>query len=190
MRDGGDHILAASGISFGMEEEGPVSRFTADGTEFTMEMPGMFNVYNALAALQAIRCLDLDISQAAETLRKAHVKGRMERILVEKNIACYIDYAHNAMSLQCVLTTLKVYQPGRILLVFGCGGGRAASRRLEMGKVAGRLADMTIITSDSSAKAAVSDWRHSVTVHIVSKILAFVYTFLKKFILFFHSVIF
>ena len=77
MRDGGDHILAASGISFGMEEEGPVSRFTADGTEFTMEMPGMFNVYNALAALQAIRCLDLDISQAAETLRKAHVKGRM-----------------------------------------------------------------------------------------------------------------
>ena len=149
MRDGGDHILAASGISFGMEEEGPVSRFTADGTEFTMEMPGMFNVYNALAALQAIRCLDLDISQAAETLRKAHVKGRMERILVEKNIACYIDYAHNAMSLQCVLTTLKVYQPGRILLVFGCGGERAASRRLEMGKVAGRLADMTIITSDN-----------------------------------------
>ena len=53
------------------------------------------------------------------------------------------------MSLQCVLTTLKVYQPGRILLVFGCGGGRAASRRLEMGKVAGRLADMTIITSDN-----------------------------------------
>ena len=126
-----------------------MSRFTADGTEFTMEMPGMFNVYNALAALQAIRCLDLDISQAAETLRKAHVKGRMERILVEKNIACYIDYAHNAMSLQCVLTTLKVYQPGRILLVFGCGGERAASRRLEMGKVAGRLADMTIITSDN-----------------------------------------
>ena len=53
------------------------------------------------------------------------------------------------MSLQCVLTTLKVYQPGRILLVFGCVGGRAASRRLEMGKVAGRLADMTIITSDN-----------------------------------------
>ena len=53
------------------------------------------------------------------------------------------------MRLQCVLTTLKVYQPGRILLVFGCGGERAASRRLEMGKVAGRLADMTIITSDN-----------------------------------------
>ncbi|MGN0403893.1 MAG: UDP-N-acetylmuramoyl-L-alanyl-D-glutamate--2,6-diaminopimelate ligase [Bariatricus sp.] len=149
MQDEGECILAASQVNFGMGEDGPVTRFVADGIEFAMEMPGMFNVYNALAALQTIRCLNLDICQAAKVLEKAHVRGRMERILIEKNIACYIDYAHNAMSLQCVLTTLKVYQPRRILLVFGCGGGRASSRRLEMGKVAGRLADMTIITSDN-----------------------------------------
>ena len=67
----------------------------------------------------------------------------------DKNIACYIDYAHNGLSLKEVLTTLRTYDPGRIILVFGCGGNRAKSRRLEMGKAAGKYADHVIITTDN-----------------------------------------
>ena len=60
-----------------------------------------------------------------------------------------IDYAHNAMSLESLLTTLKEYKPKRLVCLFGCGGNRAKARRFEMGEVSGRLADLTIITSDN-----------------------------------------
>jgi len=60
-----------------------------------------------------------------------------------------IDYAHNAMALQSLLETLREYNPHRLVTVFGCGGNRARDRRFEMGEVSGRLADLTIITSDN-----------------------------------------
>ena len=60
-----------------------------------------------------------------------------------------IDYAHNAMSLESLLTTLKAYNPTRLVFLFGCGGNRAKSRRYEMGEVSSRLADLTVITSDN-----------------------------------------
>lgn len=144
-----DRILRGRNITFCMEEDGPMTTFQAGGNRFRMGMPGMFNVYNTLAALQTLRCAGVDIKELREYLRCAHVKGRMQRIFLKKRIACYIDYAHNALSLQNALTTLKLYGPKRILLVFGCGGNRAVSRRLEMGEVAGQLADFTIITSDN-----------------------------------------
>ena len=68
---------------------------------------------------------------------------------MQKNIACYIDYAHNGMSLRQVLQTLRLYNPSRIILVFGCGGGRAKIRRLEMGEAAGMYADKIILTNDN-----------------------------------------
>lgn len=132
-----------------MGAEGPQTTFFVEESKYHLAMPGMFNVYNALAALQTVRCLGFDIRKMDSVLAKMQVRGRMERIILAENIVCYIDYAHNAMSLQNVLTTLKYYQPGRILVVFGCGGGRSKSRRLEMGEVAGRLADLTVITSDN-----------------------------------------
>ncbi len=56
-----------------------------------------------------------------------------------------IDYAHNAMSLESLLLTLRDYHPQRIVTVFGCGGNRSKTRRYEMGEVAGRLSDFTVI---------------------------------------------
>ena len=142
-------VLKASEIRFYMDEGSPVTAFLADGEWFRLSMPGRFNVYNALAALQTMRCAGVDIKGLKKYLRKAHVRGRMQRIILKKRVACYIDYAHNAMSLQNVLTTLALYHPRRIVLVFGCGGNRAKSRRTEMGETAGRLADLTVITSDN-----------------------------------------
>ena len=71
-----------------------------------------------------------------DRLKHLVVRGRMERVDAGENILCYIDYAHNAMSLAKVLKMLRIYEPERILLVFGCGGNRAGSRRSGMGRVA------------------------------------------------------
>jgi UDP-N-acetylmuramoyl-L-alanyl-D-glutamate--2,6-diaminopimelate ligase len=76
-------------------------------------------------------------------------KGRIEMIKVSDDFTLMIDYAHNAMSLQSLLETLKEYHPKRLVCVFGCGGNRSKLRRYEMGEVSGRMADLTVITSDN-----------------------------------------
>lgn len=68
---------------------------------------------------------------------------------VSSKFTLMIDYAHNAMSLNSLLTTLKEYDPKRLVCLFGCGGNRSRDRRFEMGEVSSRLADLTIVTSDN-----------------------------------------
>lgn len=70
-------------------------------------------------------------------------------VKVSNDFTLMIDYAHNAMSLESLLTTLKEYNPKRLVCLFGCGGNRSKARRYEMGEVSGKLADLTIITSDN-----------------------------------------
>ena len=82
-------------------------------------------------------------------LLQAHVKGRIEMIPISPDYSLMIDYAHNAMALESLLTTLKEYHPKRLVCLFGCGGNRSKLRRFEMGEVSGKLADLTIITSDN-----------------------------------------
>ena len=79
------------------------------------------------------------------------VKGRIEIVPVTKRYTLMIDYAHNAMALESLLTTLKgrVGGGGRLVCLFGCGGNRAKSRRYEMGEVSSKLADLTVVTSDN-----------------------------------------
>lgn len=68
---------------------------------------------------------------------------------VSDDFTLMIDYAHNAMSLKSLLSTLQEYEPGRLVCLFGCGGNRSKLRRYEMGEVSGNMADLTIITSDN-----------------------------------------
>lgn len=70
-------------------------------------------------------------------------------VKVSDDFTLMIDYAHNAMALESLLHTLREYDPGRLVCVFGCGGNRSRARRFEMGEVSGRLADLTVITSDN-----------------------------------------
>ena len=84
-----------------------------------------------------------------KALLGAKVKGRIEIVKVSDDFTLMIDYAHNAMALESLLTTLKEYNPNRLVCLFGCGGNRSKLRRYEMGEVSGRLADLTIITSDN-----------------------------------------
>ena len=111
--------------------------------------PGRFSVYNALCAIAICRHFDVTEDNICRSLGQIHVRGRIEMVKVSDKFTLMIDYAHNAMALESLLKTLREYDPGRLVCVFGCGGNRSRDRRFEMGEVSGRLADFTIITSDN-----------------------------------------
>lgn len=128
-----------------------VAYHVAGVMEFDVEIdiPGTFSVYNSLTAISVCRHFEVPAELIKDALKKAKVKGRIEMVKVSDDFTLMIDYAHNAMSLESLLTTLKEYHPKRLVCLFGCGGNRSRDRRFEMGEVSGRLADLTIITSDN-----------------------------------------
>lgn len=119
--------------------------------DFKVEVttPGRFSVYNALTAIAICRHFGVDEQTIKKAFLEAKAKGRIEMVKVSDDFTLMIDYAHNAMSLESLLSTLKEYEPNRLICLFGCGGNRSKLRRYEMGEVSGRLADLTIITSDN-----------------------------------------
>lgn len=117
--------------------------------EVEIDVPGKFSVYNSLTAIAICRHFNTDINKIKAALKVAKVKGRIEMIDVSDDFTLMIDYAHNAMSLESLLTTLKEYNPKRLVCLFGCGGNRSKLRRYEMGEVSGKLADLSVITSDN-----------------------------------------
>ena len=114
-----------------------------------IDMPGRFSVYNSLVAIAVCRHFDIPKEDMLAALEVVQTKGRIEKVKVSDDITLMIDYAHNAMSLESLLTTLKEYNPKRLVCLFGCGGNRSKLRRYEMGEVSGNLADLTVITSDN-----------------------------------------
>lgn len=118
-------------------------------TKVEIPFPGRFSVYNALCAIAICRHFGVEETLMQKALLGAKAKGRIERVEISPKFTLLIDYAHNAMALESLLTTLREYAPKRLVCLFGCGGNRARSRRFEMGEVSGRLADLTIITSDN-----------------------------------------
>ena len=118
-------------------------------------MPGKFNADNALAAL-SVCALALDgktdedgRKKMLTALTNIRVDGRMEIAHVSKTCSVIIDYAHNAVSMESLLSTLRDYNPKRLVCVFGCGGNRAKERRYSMGEIGGRMADFCILTADN-----------------------------------------
>ncbi len=137
-------FLRESGnLGMGFEVEGLINLSVQIAT------PGRFSVYNALTAIAICRHFGVQEEDITKALLQAKVKGRIEPVKVSDQFTLMIDYAHNAMALKSLLTTLRAYEPHRLVCLFGCGGNRAKSRRYEMGEVSGNLADLTIITSDN-----------------------------------------
>lgn len=114
-----------------------------------IDIPGDFSVYNSLTAIAVCRHFDVPVENIRKALKVAKVKGRIEMVKVSEHFTMMIDYAHNAMSLESLLHTLRDYHPERIVTIFGCGGNRSKTRRYEMGEVSGNMSDFTIITSDN-----------------------------------------
>ena len=114
-----------------------------------MDVPGKFSVYNSLTAIAICRHFGVKEEAIKEALKGIRVKGRVELLPVSDHFTLMIDYAHNAMSLESLLTTLREYDPKRLVCLFGCGGNRSKLRRYEMGEISSKLADLTVITSDN-----------------------------------------
>ena len=114
-----------------------------------IDIPGDFSVYNSLTAIAVCRHFNVPAENIQKALKVAKVRGRIEMVKVSDEFTMMIDYAHNAMSLESLLHTLRDYHPERIVTIFGCGGDRSRTRRFEMGEVSGRMSNFTIITSDN-----------------------------------------
>lgn len=125
--------------------------------DIDVDIPGRFSVYNAMAAITT--ALKVGISEKAilKGLDTVTVKGRVEAVPVPGNYTLLIDYAHNALSMENILTTLGEYNHNRLIVMFGAGGNRPKVRRYEMGETAGRLADLSVLTEDNSRDEDVMD---------------------------------
>lgn len=152
LRAKNEHLISENGfLGVHFETEG-MKTLSLD-----VGIPGKFNVYNALAAICAVSFFDIPDDAIVKGLRIAKVKGRVEPVKVPGNYTLLIDYAHNALSMENVLTTLRHYNPNRLITMFGAGGNRPKVRRYEMGEVSGRLSDLSVITEDNSRFEDVMD---------------------------------
>ena len=128
------------------------SEFAVHGAlegSFLLNMPGSFNVSNALAALSAAHMAGVDAKAIETGLKTVYVKGRTQVLDTPGHYTMLIDYAHNAVSMENLLTMLRSYEPGRLICLFGGGGNRARARRWDMGEMSGKYADLTVLTMDN-----------------------------------------
>ena len=117
--------------------------------QMVVDLPGEFSVHNSLAAIAVADLMHVPVADIQTILKQIKVRGRVELIPISDAFTLMIDYAHNAMALESLLTALRAYNPKRLVTLFGCGGNRSKDRRFEMGEVSGNMADFTIITSDN-----------------------------------------
>jgi len=138
--------------SFTYNLDGIVAELVTPQNGFRLQSPlvGDFNLKNLLAAVGAGLGLHLDPRRIQAALAGvAGIPGRLERIPTKRGGYIFVDYAHTPDALENVLTTLRNLKPSRLVCVFGCGGDRDAGKRPLMGKVAGALCDVVLVTSDN-----------------------------------------
>ncbi len=116
----------------------------------SLGIPGMFSVYNALAATGCCLTLGIPLTEISMAMKTAHgVKGRAEVVPVPADFTVLIDYAHSPDGIVNILKAVKGFAKGRVIALFGCGGDRDKTKRPLMGKAAAELADFCIVTSDN-----------------------------------------
>jgi UDP-N-acetylmuramoyl-L-alanyl-D-glutamate--2,6-diaminopimelate ligase len=107
---------------------------------------GEYNSFNITACFAAGMAMGIDDSAVVKGIEDlAGIRGRLEQ--VAQNI--FVDFAHTPRALESVLSTLRKYTAGRLIIIFGCGGDRDRDKRPKMGKIASHLADLVILTSDN-----------------------------------------
>ena len=157
-------IPADRRLSYALEAEADVTasdeRLQEGERTFTVHAPGIrfpirtllaerYNVYNILAAASAALALDLPVGAIQEGVYALQaVGGHMERIEEGQDFAAIVDFAHSPNALEQALAALRAGTAGRLIAVFGCAGQRDVLQRGMMGEIAGRLADVTVITAE------------------------------------------
>ena len=135
--------LRSNGASYELVTRGDIARIIT-------RMPGMFNVYNTLAAASAAYALGVPLATVKEALAISHgVKGRLEVVPTDTDYTVIIDYAHTPDGIENILRAVRDFADGRVICLFGCGGDRDKTKRPLMGSVAASLADYLFVTSDN-----------------------------------------
>lgn len=132
-------------ITFGFKE----GDFNQRQVQLKLKIPGEYNVEDALAALAVAFTLNINKNIARKALESFKgIKGRMEEVENERGIYVVVDFAHTPNGLEQALKTLKKQTKGKLIAVFGSAGKRDVAKRELMGQIAGRLADISIITAE------------------------------------------
>lgn len=156
---------AAKVITYGLSPFADLTvtdvKLTSDGTSCVLKyreqsvplnfpLVGKFNLQNCLAAVAVGLVKKIPLEKIAETLESAPtVPGRLEAVPNTLGLKIYVDFAHSPDALQNVLETLGEFKVGRLIVVFGCGGNRDATKRPKMAKVCEQLADLVVVTTDN-----------------------------------------
>lgn len=125
-------------------------KFDCGDMKIELKIPGKFSVYNALTAIGICKQCGVSDEVIESAMKTAHgVKGRAEVVDCGGDYTLLIDYAHTPDGLENILSSVKGFAKGRIVVVFGCGGDRDKTKRPKMGRIAGQIADFCIVTSDN-----------------------------------------
>ncbi|MGB8459467.1 MAG: UDP-N-acetylmuramoyl-L-alanyl-D-glutamate--2,6-diaminopimelate ligase [Candidatus Acidiferrum sp.] len=158
--------LAKHTVTYGLESDADIGtkkfQLTFNGLAFTAHTPGgkvqvtsplvgRINVYNILAAIAAAQALGFSTEIIEAGIRNLEsVSGRFQRIDLGQPFFVVVDYAHTDDALENLIRTARELNPkGRIIALFGCGGGKDRTKRPVMGEVTGRMSDLTILSSDN-----------------------------------------
>jgi UDP-N-acetylmuramoyl-L-alanyl-D-glutamate--2,6-diaminopimelate ligase len=135
-------------VTFGFAPNAQVGPDALAGID--LKLRGRFNVENALGALGAARVLGIDEDAIAYGLGSVRgVPGRFETVDEGQPFEVIVDYAHKPLALETLLRTVREIASGRVICVFGCGGDRDREKRPQMGRIASKLADVVIVTTDN-----------------------------------------
>src|SRR5258707_2848649 len=158
--------LAAQTLTYGMENPADVTakkvQLSFGGLQFTAHSPqgklqitsslvGRINVYNILAAIGAAQPAGISNEVIEAGIRALkNVAGRFQPVDMGQPFLAIVDFAHTDDALDNLIKTARELNPkGRIITLFGCGGGKDRSKRPIMGEASGRLSDLTILTNDN-----------------------------------------
>lgn len=159
-------FTSAQVLSYGIENDDAMIQaknieIKSHGTEFdliifgkkthiTMQLIGLFNVYNMLAAFSAAYAAGLDETQIIKSLEKVTgVKGRFQLVPSKTGVSVIVDYAHTPDGLLNVLETIQDFAQKKVYCIVGCGGDRDKSKRPKMAKIAADYSDYPVFTMDN-----------------------------------------
>ena len=158
--------LAKHTLTYGIENSADISakkfQLSFNGLQFTANTPqgklqiasplvGRINVYNILAAIGAAQAAGISNEIIEKGIRALEsVPGRFQRVDMGQPFLAIVDFAHTDDALENLIKTARdLNSKGRVITLFGCGGGKDRSKRPIMGEASGRLSDLTILTNDN-----------------------------------------
>ncbi|MFH0905519.1 MAG: UDP-N-acetylmuramoyl-L-alanyl-D-glutamate--2,6-diaminopimelate ligase [bacterium] len=129
------------------------SKFTlrapSGSANITLQIPGRFNIANALAAASTAYALGFSVEQIKIGLEAiAGIAGRMERIDAGQPFNVIVDYAHTPDGYDKALSSIRQFTPNKLIVVFGSAGDRDKTKRPLLGEIAGRYADILVLTEE------------------------------------------